>query len=257
MAPYVRRMELVRPGQSESPKPAIDVGELAFTPAEVKQLWWFLDGAMMAPDVRRHLREGWGFCPRHSWGLAVVECQLRGGAPFATSILYEDLTRRAERLLKGSMLRLRPGARGALEPKRPCFTCDYVARGGDVEPSFREWQQRVNRLDRVRRRVEEVRAQWERRTCPLCLGGGGLVCRQHILMGADLPAELRPELGALADRLKAFVGSQTVRRTPVGPLERAAWIEALGWFCGWDAPRKLVRGSAGDAREAGQKGARS
>jgi hypothetical protein len=240
MAPTSEGSSVARPEQNEPPSPAVDVGELTFTLAEVKQLWWFLDGAMMAPDVRRHLREGWGFCPRHSWGLGVVECQLRGGTPFATAILYEDLTRRAARLHNRSIPLLREDARSALEPKRPCFTCEYAELGGEVEPSFRNKQERVNRLDRVRRRVEEARAEWEPRACPLCHGGSGLVCRQHILAGAEPQPGLRPELEALADRLKVFVGSQTVGGAPAGPLERAAWIEALGWFSGWDYARKLA-----------------
>jgi hypothetical protein len=50
------------------------------TPTEVKQLWWFLDGAIMAPSTREELRKSWGFCPRHAWGLSMVEVELRGGS---------------------------------------------------------------------------------------------------------------------------------------------------------------------------------
>ncbi len=34
--------------------------------AEVAQLWWFSDGAIMNAETRQRLRRGWGMCPRHS-----------------------------------------------------------------------------------------------------------------------------------------------------------------------------------------------
>jgi hypothetical protein len=218
-------------------EPAVDVGSLELDLAEVKQLWWFLDGAIMAPDVRDHVRRSWGFCPRHAWGFAVAEIELRGGRPFATAILYEDLTRRAAKAVGSGK---RPGARTLhrLEPQEPCFTCEYLGLGGEPEVSFRELAERTNRRERTRRLLEAGRAEWERRACPSCLGGGGLVCRSHLLAGGEASADLGAELEGLADRVAAFVGSQTMRGTPAGPLEQASWIEALGWFAGWDYPRK-------------------
>jgi hypothetical protein len=232
--------EVARTDKIDASEPAGNVGEPSLTRAEVKQLWWFLDGAIMAPDVRAHVRRSWGFCARHSWGFAAAELQLRGGRPFATSILYEDLTRRAAKLLArhGRLVRARTLRR--LEPQEPCFTCEYVALGGEDDPTFQHQQERANRLDRVKVRLEETRGEWERHSCPLCLGGGGLVCRQHLLGGTEPSADLDAQLVALADRLQALVGSLTTRATPVGPLEEASGVEALGWFAGWDYPRRLV-----------------
>lgn len=45
--------------------------------AEVEQLWWLSDGAIMNPDTRRRLPDGWGLCTRHSWAYFVIECELR------------------------------------------------------------------------------------------------------------------------------------------------------------------------------------
>ena len=83
--------------------------------------------------------------PHHAWGYAVAEIEVHGGGPLSTSILYEDLTRRAARVV---------GAR--------------------------------------------------------------------------------------------------LKRTRVGPLERAPWIEALGWFGGWDYVRKLAHEQAVQ-RQAGER----
>jgi hypothetical protein len=218
--------------------PAVDVGPLEPTVPEVKQLWWFLDGAIMAPDVRRHVRRSWGFCPRHTWLFAVAEIQLRGGMPFATSILWADLTRRAAEALQHH----RPWRvlLPRLNPADSCFTCEHVAIAGD-DPVFLEYHERTCRLDRARERFEDVRGRWQTRSCPHCLGGEGIVCRQHLLLGAEPPDGLSGELAALSDRLDAFGASMTLRGRPVDGLGQASWVEALGWFAGWDYPAKLLR----------------
>jgi len=218
--------------------PAVDVGEVTVSVAEARQLWWFLDGAMMALDTRRHLWQSWGFCPRHTWLHAVVELQLRGGIPFATAILYEDLTRRASRATRRSATLPWGVILGRLKPRASCFTCEYVALATDDRLGA-DLQARANRLDRVRERLEATREQWEARSCPICLGGEGLVCRQHLLLGSEPPKRLSDELSRLAGRLDAFVRSMTWRGEPVDALAQASWVEALGWFAGWDYPAKL------------------
>src|SRR5205823_13651106 len=104
-------------------QPCFECGPTAFDVREVEQLWTFLDGAMMKPDVRHLLWRSWGFCPRHSWAHAIVELELRGARPFATTILWEDLLRRA-----ATSLGQRPGALAVrrLRPRSECFTCRYV-----------------------------------------------------------------------------------------------------------------------------------
>jgi hypothetical protein len=73
------------------------------------------------------------------------------------------------------------------------------------------------------------------------LGGHGLLCRQHLLEGESPPGDVYDELARLVARLGLLIGSMTVRRTPVGPREKAAWVEALEWFGGWDYARKLAQ----------------
>lgn len=238
-------------GRETAAGPAVDVGSVTVTLPEARQLWWFLDGAMMAPDIRRHLWRSWGFCPRHAWLHAVVELQVRGGIPFATSILYEELARRAARTTRGA-----PGlpwgvALGRLRARASCLTCDYVALAAD-DRAGRDLLPRTNRLDRVRERLRATRPAWQARSCPLCLGGTGPVCRQHLLLGAHPSPALSRELERLADRLDAFVRSMTWRGRPVDALGQASWVEALGWFAGWDYPRKLL-GLGGTSETGAQR----
>lgn len=64
---------------------------------ELKELQSFLDGAIMDVGIRHHLWRSWGLCERHGWCYAVVELEIRGGRPFSTAILYEDLALRSGR----------------------------------------------------------------------------------------------------------------------------------------------------------------
>ncbi len=221
----------------------MDVGSLDFTAAELKQLWWFLDGAIMNPDTRHHVRRSWGLCARHAWGYTVAEIEMRGGKPFSTALLYEDLASRAASCAR-QRLRGWSRVRSQLESEGTRYACEYVARlpGGELELERKQWEEaaaRVNRRKRTRPLVHGLREQWNARSCPFYLEGNGLVCRPHLVSGAQPPDDLSPELVKLARRLRAFADSLTTRATAVGRLEQASWIEALGWFAGWDYPRKL------------------
>lgn len=210
------------------------------TLAEVKQLYYFLDGSIMAPDVRHQLWRSWGFCARHTWAHAIVECELRL-RPFSTSILYDDLARRAERRLSHRWL---PDAMKIrqLQPRGSCFTCNYVRISeGRHDPSYANRQRLVNARAEVARLVIEAEPSWRPRSCPVCSRGDGVVCRMHLLDGVscDLSKEASA-LGVLAGRLGAFVKSMTWRGPEATPEERASWVEALGWFAGWGFAESLV-----------------
>jgi hypothetical protein len=225
------------------PRPAFDVGALDFTETEIKQLWSFVDGAIMAPDIRDHLRKSWGLCPRHAWGYAVAEIEVRRGRPFSTAILYEDLARRADRLL-GQQHKPWVRVRSQLRTRSICFTCEYVSmvddRRGLREPTpSSPMLGRVNKRSRTLAMFEQLGGLALERACPCCLGGGGLVCRLHLLERAGPPDASAHELGVLAARLRALVDSMNAKRSEIGPLEAVSWIEALGWFGGWDYARKL------------------
>src|SRR6266704_5039107 len=77
---------------------------------------------------------------------------------------------------------------------------------------------------------------------PGCAGGEGPVCRPHLLAGvAIMPArrELAGEPDRLSRRLYLLVKSMGWQGSPTTPEVEAAWIEALGWFAGWEFPVRL------------------
>ncbi|MBO0685036.1 MAG: hypothetical protein J2P45_17940 [Candidatus Dormibacteraeota bacterium] len=220
------------------------VGEPLFSVQEVRQLWAFLDGAIMAVDTRHRLWRSWGLCPRHAWGYAIAEIELRGGRPFSTTILYEDLVGRARRLLERTRLLPWSVVVTRFRPRGECSTCDFLA----IDPRFVEdhaqaMTAEVNRLERTRELLSASRPIWMESSCPHCLGGGGPVCLRHLLSGQDPgqdPGEDRQglieQVGDLDRRLRAFGKSMTWKGGPATHSEQASWIEALGWLADWRFP---------------------
>jgi hypothetical protein len=226
------------------PRCAADAGPLDFTAVEIRQLWSFLDGSIMALDTRQRLWRSWGLCPRHAWGYTVTEIEVHGGNPFSTGILYADLTRRAARVV-GRRLAPWTLVRSRLRSRETCFTCDYVAMmHGSREHERHEHDEamarRVNERTRTAASFDRLAEVALERACPYCLNGTGLICRLHLIEQDSSPERLGDELWTLARRLRALVGSLSSRRTTIGPLEAASWIEALGWFGAWDYARKLA-----------------
>lgn len=116
--------------------------------AEVKQLYEFLDGGIMVPDVRHHLWRSWGFCARHAWGYATVELELGLRDPFSLGILYVDLIERAVRLLQS---RRKPAViLRRLQSHDSCFTCDYLEISKRDDPRYLRHQRQANRRARTR-----------------------------------------------------------------------------------------------------------
>ncbi|MBO0686193.1 MAG: hypothetical protein J2P45_23845, partial [Candidatus Dormibacteraeota bacterium] len=183
----------------------------------------------------------WGLCPRHAWGYAIAEIELRGGRPFSTAILYEDLVGRARRLLERTRLLPWSVVVTRFRPRGECPTCDFLA----IDPKFVEdhaeaMAAEVNRLERTRALLSESRPLWMWSSCPRCLGGHGPVCLRHLLSGQDPGQDPRDDrqrlieqVGDLDRRLRAFGRSMTWKGDPATPSEQASWIEALGWLAGW------------------------
>lgn len=205
--------------------------------SEVRQLWWFLDGAIMHADTRIELRRAWGFCARHAWALALVESELRGGVLFATSVLYADLAAGAAHECAGTHLR---SLTHRLAGDGRCLTCHHAAQSSDEPP---EWQARagtVNGRARFSALLRESWAETVERSCPACCGGAGLVCRPHLLDGVAAPDDLAARLRRLAIAIHAYEKSLTADGRPVDRRGRAAWLETLGWFAGWSFPAVLM-----------------
>ena len=217
---------------------------LDLTDAEVKQIWAFQDGAFMNVDVRHHLWKSWGFCPRHTWAAAFTEPALRGRL-HGTVILYEDLTGRAVTAVRRAAVRDVTIAH-RLEARASCFTCDFVDIAQE-HPGARlvAARKQVNQRQRFTEMLMEGEAVWSQRTCPACLGGEGLVCRPHLLAGAGVPKGLADGLAELRTRLAAFSNSMRWGGPRASVEDRSSWVEALGWFAGWDYPAAAARGGQG------------
>ena len=223
---------LPRPGGIASPEAGFELSG-----AEVKQLNSFLDGAIMDSCVRHHLWKGWGLCARHAWAYSVVEIEAFGGRPFSTTILYEDLLGRAVRSLHRSHRLPWPVAQRRLRSAASCFTCDYlrIVAGTTSDP-------RLGQLPRVRRLLAGSQPIWAPLACPRCGKGAGPVCRPHLLAGVSPGdrSEMEASLAELHGRLYVFLRSMTWRGPVANDLQQVAWVEALGWFHGWEPAFQLA-----------------
>jgi hypothetical protein len=208
-------------------------GPLDATKADVRALLSVLDGSIQVPAVRRRLRQSWGLCSRHAWLLAVTEIELRGGVPFTTAVLYEDLLQRAARVL-GRRLVTVSWRVGSLRSPATCIACDGSEAAATWDPAAEAETGRVNRRARTTAGFRATALRWQHRSCPRCLGGSGPLCRPHLLAGEPVAvAPLAHELERLALRLRRE------RRTAWAPTADAplsSWVEALGWFAGWWFP---------------------
>jgi hypothetical protein len=224
---------------SQSGSPAL--GELNLNLPEIRQMHSFLDGSIMNPYVRHHLWRSWGFCPRHTWAFGSCDNEIHSTKPFSVGVLYEDLTGQAAQLLASR----RPTGRiiRQLHSRDTCFTCDYleIARRVSFENYVVTLHARANRRQRTVQQLAESRPVWEGRTCPICLGGDGPPCRPHLLAGAAHPDRAVADyLAPLTRRLEVMTKSFTWRGPLATPEERAAWVEALAWFGGWEYPFRAL-----------------
>lgn len=228
---------------SAPPLVPIRTGGLRLSVAEVKQLWWFSDGAIMNPPTRERLRAAWGLCPRHTWAAARVEHELRYQM-LGTAVLYQDLSQRAASASRrgvGGRIHLR-----RLAARAGCLTCEYLRLGGTADPGFADQQRQVNRsqrfLDRLRDDIGGAAGALHDIACPHCISGGrGLPCRLHLVGGAPPPVDLSARLSMLTDGLGAVAESMTWHGAPASTTDRASWVETLGWFGTWDVPARLLR----------------
>ncbi len=161
--------------------------DLDYSAAEVKQLWWFRDGAIMSVPIRDRLWDARGLCHRHAWGYAVLEIELLAGQAFSTAVLYADLTDRAAKLV---------GKRGMRKPKLNadgfCMTCDHIKTTASQPLTGAEWPRGAVR---VNARGDRARARHRDRV--------GVAAR---VLPRLRPRRLRPDLPAAPRRRAARAG---------------------------------------------------
>ncbi|TFC03348.1 hypothetical protein [Cryobacterium sp. MDB2-33-2] len=226
---------------------------------EVKLLWSFLHGDIMIGGIRQRLREHWGLCPRHSWAHAVVEIELwqagagqrAGHQPFEIGILYEDLLDTMIRKLTDS----RPRSRmSVLTPRGICPICrdlrgptiPGIGGGGYAGSDSAALTIEANQMIHMRLWAAGTRTLWH--VCPSCAGTpndvNGVLCRPHILQRGSLTNEdartLVDKLSDTRDLLVPLVESMTQSGRPSTGTADASWIQALGWFHGWNLPLALA-----------------
>jgi hypothetical protein len=245
--------------------------------AEVRELWAFVHGDIMIGGIRQHLRRAMGLCPRHTWGYALAEIELwvhgagvRGGhQPFDVCVLYEDLLEHVAAALRAHHAPWRHDLRPLITATDSCRICDALKTTG-----VKSGLPGLGGLDRHSLATEanattwtaawcrETQSVWRPRICPVCLVRSARVpvptgypspdqppestefcCRLHL---AELP--LNPatgcRVGARLDEVRARTRRLLTSMTQLGaaatPDENASWIEALGWFAGWDVPLGLT-----------------
>jgi hypothetical protein len=213
---------------------------LDVSPAEIEHLRSALYGDWV--ELLISLWPSWGFCPRHGVGFAIVEMELQDRL-FSTSILYKHFVEGAAEIAS-ARLRTWRGIRLYLRPRADCFICGRLSSDDPVgREQGRDWRalaEHVNQRRRIHEQVDEARQEWARHACPVCVaGGGGIVCRPHLLAGAK-QEDLAPALAALSARLRRFVGSMTAAKTETTLHDRFSWVETLGWFGGWSHAEKLM-----------------
>jgi hypothetical protein len=252
-----------------------DLSSAPLTPAEVRELWAFIHGDIMIGGIRQQLRASLGLCPRHTWGYAVVEIELwihgagsRGGhQPFDVCVLYADLLEHVAGRLQ-SRGRVFPAALSKTLARRgPCRVCnalttdphDATAQVGFAGSNAVALAAEANELRYTTEWFEQTRPVWTPRVCPTCelrldrsgapdaaAHQGGVLCLEHacepdIRPAPSIPA-LAEYLAELSVRVDALGNSMRQGATAPTPEQNASWVEALGWFAGWDLPLSLASG---------------
>lgn len=210
------------------------------SPGEAGFLWWFIQGSIMEPDVRRRLHDGWGMCPRHAFAYLSVEATFRHQFMHGPAILYADLVSRglAAFRIRGPGRNARIGER--LRSKGPCHMCE-LGYGPDSTGFVR--RDRLALARETRSWLEFLigtRQGWNGWVCGRCAGAPTLVrCRPHLVeeLSGHVATEMelqRKVLEALAGHLSRYERSfMWDFRGTAGEDDRAALVGAVGWCTGW------------------------
>lgn len=216
---------------------------LSLSDGEVDFLWWFIQGSIMDADVRARLYAHWGMCARHALGFFCVEAAFRPHLIHGSTILYNELMRRASHLLDGhGLYGLAPAgvARHRLRLSGPCHMCSLGYGPGSSGNAPPERLAQGHDLANARTFAKENRDGWLPYICRRCSGdGSGALCRPHLIESTDheeVPA-LRHQgatASAIAEHLARFEHSfRWDSRGTDSAADRGALIASIGWCSGW------------------------
>lgn len=82
------------------------------------------------------------------------------------------------------------------------------------------------------------------RRCPACTtaGSSNVLCRPHLVEhGVDDKSRTLSHLEELQHGLRTLIHALGAGGGPSVDGDHYAWVEALGWFHGWELPRFLHR----------------
>jgi len=215
-------------------------GEFKLSNGEIHYLYWYIQGSIMVPDIRRALRKAWGFCERHAWAALLVETAFRSGFMHGPAILYEDILGLAIPALnlRGPLKNLRLWKN--LREKGPCTMCkmgfgpetkgmaspDVAERGGDSS--------------NLQVFAQKTKKHWEKTICGRCVKNGSFHrCRKHLIEDAwdgsvgDLSFH-QDVMGYIFKHVVHYHASFGWERSGTDTEEdRAALVSAIGWCSGW------------------------
>lgn len=216
---------------------------------EVHYVWWYIQGSIMEPDVRRRLRHSWGMCQRHAWGALVAEAAFRQNYFHGPAILYQDLLERAVLAFGRAGLWPAPRVVRRLRATGPCLMCDMgLDRTSRAAAAHQDRIEQGRDLAAIRDFAERTREHWLSGVCGMCAGdeASRLRCRAHLLeeLRQGTPVDLsmhRSSLTELLERLTGYARSYRWEyRGTETDGERAALLSAVGWCSGWKAGLAIV-----------------
>lgn len=215
------------------------------SPGEIHYIWWYIQGSIMNPEVRRTLRRAWGMCERHAWLALSIEASLRHSFLMGPAIVYAELMEKAAQIMmeQGPLSGLRRMT--ILRARGMCLMCEMGLGPHSRGFASPEVVDRAKDVRELKKFAEMTRPFWEETVCGVCEGTHRKArCRPHLVEDltkgrkVDLSVQ-RALVKSISDRLNvyshAFVwehrGTDTV-------ADRAALVSAVGWCSGW---RPLIR----------------
>jgi hypothetical protein len=223
---------------------------LRLSEGEIHYLWCFImEGSIMRPETRHHLRQSWGFCERHAWGWLTMECSLRLHYLHGPAILYEDIMERARAVFTRRLDFVALQRR--LQNREQCLMCDMGYGPQSIGYPNKETLKHGRDFTNLRSFASETRRYWQKHVCKLCTGkqDGGLLCRPHLLSELSyrrlnrkaIDMQKHFAVNYLSEQVRIYARSFIWERRNTRTAEgEASLIAAIGWCCGWAELLKII-----------------
>jgi hypothetical protein len=207
---------------------------------EVHYLWYFMQGSIMDPYVRRQLRNSWGFCQRHMAGWLIIESAFHNNYLHGPSILLDDLIGRAQNCLSRYQVPMVAAVR--LRNKKPCLMCSLGYNEKSTGYANADVMRRGLDMSYLRQFAHETGKYWRKFVCPQCVGdpkNEGTLCRTHLIqeLSHNKYSSINKQetsINYLYEQLTFFSRSFRWEYRGTATTEcKASLISAAGWLSGW------------------------